>query len=217
MAIPPVRRSSFITARRQAGCKRGGPAAIATGLADPQRVRAVGVAAGVGPWRLIDPPDDDDPDLPALALADAGDVPGALEAFRRLGAQEYDKLLAMDDGPMIDELIRDAPRDDLGWLDQAARDFWAADMREALTTYDGYARDNVSWGGAWDIDASHLTVPTWLWYGDLDRMVPPSHGHWLAERIPRSTLTIRPGDGHGSTVFGHWDDMLTTLCVPKNG
>jgi pimeloyl-ACP methyl ester carboxylesterase len=198
------------------GASGGGPYAIATGLADPDRVRAVGVVAGVGPWRLIEPPNDDDPDLPLLALADTGDVTGALDGFRRLGAQEYDALLAMDEDAMLDELLRNAPRDDLGWLDQHARVCWAADMREALTTYDGYARDNVSWGGAWDIDPSRLTVPTWLWYGDLDRMVPVSHGHWLAERIARSTLIVRPGDGHGSTVFGHWSDMLATLWVPKD-
>lgn len=39
------------------GASGGGPYAIATGLADPQRVRAVGLAGGVGPWRSIQPPD----------------------------------------------------------------------------------------------------------------------------------------------------------------
>jgi pimeloyl-ACP methyl ester carboxylesterase len=193
------------------GASGGGPYAIATGLADPARVRAVGVVAGVGPWRLIEPPNDEDPDLPLLALADTGDLTGALDGFRRLAAQEYGAILGLDDDAMIDELVRPAPRGDLGWLDHHARVCWSADLREALTTYDGYARDNVSWGGAWDIDPSRLTVPTWLWYGGLDRMVPESHGRWLAERINQSTLMVRPGEGHGSTVFGHWSDMLTTL------
>lgn len=102
------------------GASGGGPYSIATGLADSDRVRAVGVVAGVGPWRLIEPPNDEDPDLPLLALADTGDVTGALDGFRRLGAREYDALLAMDDDAMLDELLRNAPRDDLGWLDQHA-------------------------------------------------------------------------------------------------
>jgi pimeloyl-ACP methyl ester carboxylesterase len=80
-----------------------------------------------------------------------------------------------------------------------------------LQTYDGYARDNVAWGGQWDIDPARLGVPSWLWYGELDGMVAPSHGRWLAERIPDSTLVIQPSSGHGSTIFEHWDDMLATL------
>jgi hypothetical protein len=42
-------------------------------------------------------------------------------------------------------------------------------------------------------------------------MVPPSHAHWFAERIPQANVTIRPGEGHGTTIFTHWDDMLVTL------
>jgi pimeloyl-ACP methyl ester carboxylesterase len=193
------------------GASGGGPYAIATGLADPQRVRAVGLAGGVGPWRLIRPADPDDPDLPLLALADAGDVAGALEGFCRQGAAEYGEMLTLDDESMIDAFLEHAPQDDIRWLDEAARRVWAADAREALASYDGYARDNVAWGGAWDIDPTHLTGPIWLWYGDLDRMVPVSHGHWFSERVPQATLIVRPGEGHGTTIFGHWDDMLTTL------
>jgi pimeloyl-ACP methyl ester carboxylesterase len=81
-----------------------------------------------------------------------------------------------------------------------------------LRTNDGAARDNVAWGGAWDIDPGDLDVPCWLWYGELDQMVRLSHGHWLAERIPGSTLVIRTGKGHGATIFGYWDDMLATLA-----
>jgi pimeloyl-ACP methyl ester carboxylesterase len=87
----------------------------------------------------------------------------------------------------------------------------ALDTREALATYDGYARDNVAWGGAWDVDPTRLTVPTWLWYGDADRMVPPSQGRWLAQRIPQATLIVRPGEGHGRTIFAHWDEMFSAL------
>ncbi|WP_165556134.1 alpha/beta fold hydrolase [Kribbella pittospori] len=193
------------------GASGGGPYALATGLADPGRVRAVGVAGGVGPWRLITPPDPDDPDLPILALVDAGDVPGALAGFRAQARVAFERMLALPDEAMVDEFFRDAPTEDLSWLDQGARRLWAADARDALHTYDGYARDNVSWGGPWDIDPARIEVPTWLWYGELDRMVPPEHGRWHAERIPNSTLTIIPAAGHGGTIFAQWDDMLGVL------
>jgi pimeloyl-ACP methyl ester carboxylesterase len=193
------------------GGSGGGPYAIATALADPARVKVVGLAGGVGPWRLIEPPDPADPDLPLLALVDAGDVAGALDGFRRQAAEDFDRMLTLDDAAMVDAFFDGAPADDVGWLDAEARALWAADAREALASYDGYARDNVAWGGAWDIDPTRVTVPTWLWYGDADRMVPPSHAHWFAQRIPNATLVVRPGEGHGSTLFAHWDEMLGAL------
>lgn len=193
------------------GASGGGPYALATGLADPMRVRAVGLAAGVGPWRLIEPPDSEDPDLPLLARADAGDVSGALDGFREQGSVAFGRVLALPDEAMVEAFFADAPEADVAWLDGTAKKLWAADLRDALQSYDGYARDNVSWGGDWDIDPSRLAVPSWLWYGDQDRMVAPSHGRWLAERIPGSTLVIRAGKGHGGTIFEYWDDMLATL------
>jgi pimeloyl-ACP methyl ester carboxylesterase len=193
------------------GASGGGPYALATGLADPGRVRAVGISAGIGPWRLIEPFDSEDPDRPLLALADAGDVAGALEGFRAQGDIAYNRMLQLGDEAMIDEFFTGAPEADTGWLDSETRRRWAADLRDALQTYDGYARDNVAWGGHWDIEVESVDVPTWLWYGEWDRMVSPSHGQWLAERIPHSTLVIRRERGHGGTIFEFWDDMLATL------
>jgi pimeloyl-ACP methyl ester carboxylesterase len=200
-----------ITSFAVLGVSGGGPYALATGLADPERVRAVGVAAGIGPWRLIEPSDEQNPDLPLLALADAGDVSGALTGFRAQGGIAYDRMLELVDDAMVEEFFRDAPDADIRWLDAETKMHWAADLRDALQTYDGYARDNVAWGADWDIDPWRLGVPTWIWHGDLDRMVPPSHGQWLAARIPNSTFVIRPSKGHGGTIFEHWDDMLATL------
>jgi pimeloyl-ACP methyl ester carboxylesterase len=193
------------------GVSGGGPYALATGLADPNRALAVGVAAGIGPWRLIEPPDMDDPDGPLLALADAGHVDAALQGFRAQGAIAYGRMLRLSDDAMVAEFFADAPEGDTDWLDPTARKRWAADFRDALQSYDGYARDNVAWGGQWDIDPGDLQVPTWLWYGESDRIVPPSHGHWLEQHIPGARLMIRPGKGHGGTIFEHWDDMLATL------
>jgi pimeloyl-ACP methyl ester carboxylesterase len=193
------------------GVSGGGPYALAAGLADRARVRVVGLAAGVGPWRLIEPPTDDDPDLPLLALADAGDVEGALAGFRRQGGIAYGGMLALPDDALVDEFTRGAPVEDLAWLTPEAKRLWTADLRDALQTYDGYARDNVSWGAEWDIDPAQLTVPTRLWYGETDLLVPASHGRWFADRIPHSTLTVRPASGHGTTIFGYLEEMLSQV------
>lgn len=194
------------------GASGGGPYALATGLADPSRVRAVGLAAGIGPWRLVEPPaaDDDDPDLRLLARADAGDVEGALDGFRRQGRIAFDGMVALPDEDLVDEFTRGAPVEDSRWLTPEMKRWWTADLRDALQTYDGYARDNVAWGAEWDIDPTAVEVPTWLWYGETDRMVPASHGRWFADRIPGSTLAILPG-GHGTTTFGRFAEILAEL------
>jgi pimeloyl-ACP methyl ester carboxylesterase len=194
------------------GVSGGGPYALATGLADPARVQAVGVLAGVGPRRLIGPADPDDPDLPLLALADAGDVDGALDGFRRQAATEFGSFLKMADEEMVAALFDGAPEEDIRWLDAAARRYWGADKRDALRTYEGYARDNVAWGADWDIDPSRLVPSAWLWYGERDRVAPPQHGQWLAAKVPSATLVVRPDKGHGATAFEFWDDVLATLC-----
>jgi pimeloyl-ACP methyl ester carboxylesterase len=193
------------------GVSGGGPYALACGALAPERAVAVGVAAGMGPWRLIDPPGNNPQDRAALELADAGDVEAGLAAFRRSAAEEYASMLELDDEAMMNEFIRPIPERERTIFTPEMRVLWAADLREALTSYEGYARDNLAWGGDWDLDLSAVSSPTWLWYGDEDRLVPADHGRWLQERIALSTLVIRSGCGHGRAVFPFWDDMLTTL------
>jgi pimeloyl-ACP methyl ester carboxylesterase len=37
-------------------------------------------------------------------------------------------------------------------------------------------------------------------HGAQDRMVPSSHGEWLARRTPSAELWLRPDDGHVSVL-----------------
>ena len=103
-----------------------------------------------------------------LALADAGDVAGALAGFVRQGHTAFDQMLTLADDALVDEFFADAPSGDTDWIDAQTRIDWAGDSRDALETYDGYARDNVAWGAAWDIDPTELKVPTLLWYGERE-------------------------------------------------
>ncbi|TDO29659.1 NAD-dependent DNA ligase-like protein [Kribbella sp. VKM Ac-2527] len=157
-------------------------------------MRAVGLSGGVGPWRLVEPPGPTDPDLPILELAEAGDIKGALKGFRADAGVTYVKLLALPDPAMTEEFFDGILRKTPAGSPRRTSGSSAWTLRDTLRSYDGYARDNVAWGGDWDIDPDHLEVPTWLWFGDLDRMVPPSHGRWFAD-IPNSTLVPRTGKG----------------------
>jgi len=48
----------------------------------------------------------------------------------------------------------------------------------------------------WGFDPTDITVPTDLWYGGADELVPAAAGQWLADRIPRSSYTVWPQHGH---------------------
>ena len=77
----------------------------------------------------------------------------------------------------------------------------------------GAGWDNVSWIGEWDIDLSAVTSPVLLWYGSDDRLVPPSHGLWLSQNLPRARLVVRDGEGHFG-LLEHLSEMLDALTEP---
>jgi pimeloyl-ACP methyl ester carboxylesterase len=192
-----------------AGVSGGGPYALATALAAGERVTEVLVVAGIGPWRLINPDDPDDPERRLLALADEGRTEEALAGFRALHTADTGDVLALDDEvALVDAYLDGAPPADLRWLDGDNKLLWAVDLREGLPSLDGYARDNVAWGGDWDIDVTAVRCPVRLYYGDQDRLVPPAHGRWLADRIPGATLIPLAGAGHGTASYGRWDEIL---------
>jgi pimeloyl-ACP methyl ester carboxylesterase len=45
-----------------------------------------------------------------------------------------------------------------------------------------------------------VRVPVLVVHGGQDRVVPSSHGRWLAGRIPSAELWRRPADGHVSVL-----------------
>ena len=164
----------------------------------------LGIASGVGPWPLLSEPDDASAEERGfLASAEGGDIGGALAAFTAAAERDIGPLLALDDDGMVRAFLSGAfPPDSPRLSDAEFLAIWAEDLRESLQSFDGYARDNVSWGCPWDSDPRNVRVPALLWYGDVDPVCPPAHGEWLAEQIPQSRLDdpagrgARPGD-HG--------------------
>ena len=49
-------------------------------------------------------------------------------------------------------------------------------------------------------DPAQVTATVLLVHGGLDRVVPSSHGKWLARRCPSAELWLRPDDGHLSIL-----------------
>lgn len=72
----------------------------------------------------------------------------------------------------------------------------------------GMVDDNLAGTRAWGFEPRAITVPVLLLHGDADRMVPSSHGEWLASHINGAELWLSAGDGHisilgkGATALG---------------
>jgi len=202
------------------GISFGAPFAAATAAMAPHRVTALGIVAGIGPWRELEPMDDPGSveERAILELDDEGRTEEALQAYRAAGSTWFDDLRRRETD---EELVRAfvallEPSDgttgeDFGYLDLSMRVRLARDIRESLTSYDGLAHDNIAVGRVWDIDPAAIKQPTFLWYGDADATVPASHARWWQDHIPHAQLTIRSGRGHGGTFLLHWADMFREL------
>lgn len=197
------------------GISGGGPYALAVAALAPDRVRAVGIAAGVGPRSEIEPcTDEGEAEKRHLAAARAGDLTGAIAGLLADAEGALGPLLALDDAAMVEAFFSNVPAGASRRVgDPGFRTLWAGDLREALRSYDGFVRDNLTWGNPWDVDPASVRSPCFLWYGETDVMVPASHGHRLADQIPGSELTVFPGEGHGAVTFDHVPDMLHALSL----
>lgn len=190
------------------GISGGGPFAVATAVADPDRVGAVAVVGGVGPWRVLDEPTDEDlEDRGHLARLDAGDVTAARDGLRRTAERDMGAWRALDDDARVDAILASDVESPLTH-DDAYRALWAANMALVLDKLDGYVLDNLAWGGVWDVDPSDVVAPSLVWDADGEG---GRHGRWYADRMAGSELVIFPGEGHLDVCDSHWPEVLAGL------
>jgi pimeloyl-ACP methyl ester carboxylesterase len=193
------------------GQSGGGPFAVATAVADPGHVRALGVVGGIGPWRVLDGPSRDPDGSKCLALLDAGDVAGAWDCMLADINREFGGHAADNDLARVDMFLAGVGDGSRLSKDAKYRVRWADHLLEGEDSPNGFAFDNLAWGATWDIDPRDVASPTLLWYGELDKPCPHPHGQWYADRIAGSELVILPGETHLDVVDGHWPEVLAGL------
>lgn len=60
--------------------------------------------------------------------------------------------------------------------------------------------DDLAYVSPWGFDPAEVAVSVLLLHGGRDRVVPSSHGEWLARRCPSAELRLSPDDGHISIL-----------------
>jgi pimeloyl-ACP methyl ester carboxylesterase len=65
---------------------------------------------------------------------------------------------------------------------------------------EGWFEDDMVTVRPWGFAPEDVRVEVWLWHGELDRLVPVSHGRHLAGRLQRCKGEFLPRDGHLSPI-----------------
>jgi pimeloyl-ACP methyl ester carboxylesterase len=60
--------------------------------------------------------------------------------------------------------------------------------------------DDLAYVGPWEFDPGWVRPPVLFLHGGQDRMVPSSHGEWLARHARSAELWLRLDDGHISVL-----------------
>ena len=182
------------------GWSGGGPHALACGALLPDRCKAVSSLAGVGPYG--------EPDLDFLegmgpenveefGIALRGEAP--LRVWMEENAEAYRRISDDDLATALGGLVPEV--DVVALNEQGLSAVWASSMRRCFTNgWDGWIDDNLAFCAKWGFDPSQISVPVTVWQGDLDLMVPFSHGEWLLKHIPTSIPRLEIGHGHLSLV-----------------
>jgi len=90
----------------------------------------------------------------------------------------------------------------------------ATSFQEALRVgIDGWLDDDLSFVMPWGFDLDEVSVPTAIWQGSADLMVPFAHGQWLAHELPSASAHLLEGEGHFSIGVGAIDQMLDELLA----
>jgi pimeloyl-ACP methyl ester carboxylesterase len=75
---------------------------------------------------------------------------------------------------------------------------------------EGWVDDDLAYGKEWGFKLEQVTVPTTVWHGRDDLIVPCRHGEWLADHLPNAKRRLLDGEGHIS-LTSHYGAALDTL------
>jgi len=197
-----------------AGWSGGGPHALATGSRLPEQVGGIHCIAGVAPYdaeglNFLEGMGQQNIDEFDLALQ-------GKEAIRPSNEAEAVGLRNTDAAGLIEGMATLLPDVDRAVLTAEFGEDMVANFAEGLRTgVDGWVDDDLAFVAPWGFSLAEIAVPTFVWQGSEDLMVPFAHGQWLAAHVPGATARLQQAEGHLSIGVGAldrmFDDLLTTI------
>jgi len=179
------------------GGSGGGPHALAIAALLGDRVTRAGCIVGVAPYDVLG--DEWFTGMDPLNVKEFG---WALE-----GEERAHEELAREDADMRARVAKD-PSNVLGDFDLPdadrkvlARADLAMVIRDSTSEQSangvwGWVDDDLAFTKPWGFDPSTITVPTAVWWGAEDVLVPPQHGEWIAATVPAALARVRRDGGH---------------------
>jgi pimeloyl-ACP methyl ester carboxylesterase len=197
-----------------AGWSGGGPHALATGARLPEQVAGILCIAGVAPYDA-----EDLNFLGGMGQQNIDEFGLALQgeaAIRPSHEAEAAGLRNTDVAGLIEGMATLLPEVDRAVLTAEFGEDMVANFAEGLRTgVDGWVDDDLAFVAPWGFSVAEIEVPTFVWQGSEDLMVPFTHGQWLAAHIPNVTARLQQAEGHLSISVGAldrmFDDLLTTI------
>jgi pimeloyl-ACP methyl ester carboxylesterase len=190
-----------------AGKSGGGPHALATGALLPDRVAAVVSIAGLRPYlapedaTFLDGMGEDN--VVEFNLALEGE-----EALRPFVMKHREAIKDADAGAVVADLRTLLPEVDRAVLTSGVGADLVAGMVGGVQVPDAWIDDDLAFVRDWGFELSSIAVPTYVWQGSEDLMVPFHHGEWLAAHVPGAVAHLEQGEGHFSVAVGAFGRML---------
>jgi pimeloyl-ACP methyl ester carboxylesterase len=179
------------------GGSGGGPHALAVAALLADRVIRAACVVGVAPYDVLG-----DGWFTGMDPLNVKEFGWALE-----GEERAHEELAREDAEMR-ERVADDPSNVLGDFDLPeadrkvlARSDVATVIRESTAEQSrngvwGWVDDDLAFTKPWGFDPATIRVPTAIWWGTADVLVPPQHGEWLAAHVPGALTRVRSDAGH---------------------
>ena len=183
------------------GWSGGGPHALACAALLPDRCAAAATIAAVAPYPaagidwLAGMGEENIEEFGAALQGES-----ALSAYLKEEAVGLSQVTASDLDDALGDLVSDVDR---ASLTGRFAEWAAASFRKAVSTgIAGWRDDDLAFVKPWGFDVRQIERPVALWQGAQDRMVPFSHGQWLAAHMPTAKARLLQGEGHLSVGVG---------------